>query len=189
MRRQLVTLCLLFPLISLAQSQEATNPPPHHMGHPPFAQKSWVQVLLDHRQELALTDTQVAGMDRIQKALDEKNAPLKTSLEQLRPPGPMGRGMGGPMPGEAKAGGEPAANPPSQEEMHARFEQVRGLMEQLKTNDDAAYTEAQALLNDTQKQTAHTIVSAEADAREKRRQEMHQRMREHMGEHMGGGPL
>ncbi len=189
MRRHLVTLCLLFPLISLAQSQGAASQPPPPPGHPPFAQKTWVQVLLEHRQELALTDAQVAGMERVDKALAEKNAPLKQALEQLRPPhpGPMGRGMGGPVPGNEKAGGEQAADRPSEEQMRARFEQARGLMEQLKANDDAAYLEAEALLSDAQKQTAHAIVNAEADAREKRRQELHQRMRERMGN--AGGSL
>lgn len=191
MRRQLITLCLLFPLISLAQSQEAVSPQPPPPGHPHFAQKTWVQVLLEHRQELALTDTQAAGMERIDKALAEKNAPVKSALEQLRPqhPGPMGRGMGGPMPQDAKGGGEQAANRPSEEEMRSHFEQARGLMDQLKANDDAAYKEAEALLNDTQKQAAQKIVSAETQVREQRRQEMHQRMREHMGNGGGGGSL
>ncbi|MFL5350606.1 MAG: Spy/CpxP family protein refolding chaperone [Hyalangium sp.] len=190
MRRHLVTLCVLFPLITLAQSQGAAGQQPPPPGHPPFAQKTWVQVLLEHRQELALTDAQVAGMERIDKALAEKNAPVKSALEQLRPqhPGPMGPGMGGPMPQDAKGGGEPAANRPSEQEMRAHFEQARGLMDQLKANDDAAYNEAEALLNDAQKKTAHQLVSAEAEVREKRRQEMHQRMREHMG-NGGGGSL
>jgi hypothetical protein len=190
MKRQLVALCLLFPLITLAQSQgDASQPPFPPPGPPPFALKTWVDVLLEHRQELALTSQQVAGMDRINKTLAEKDAPLKDALEQLRPPPPpggMGRGMGGPMPGDARGGGDASANRPSQEEMRARFEQAHALMDQLKANDEAAYQEAEALLSDAQKATAQALVSAEETARQKHHQEMRQRMHERTG---SGGSL
>jgi hypothetical protein len=190
MRRHLLTLCLLFPLITLAESQEARNdslPPP---PPPPFAMKSWVQVLLEHRQELALTDAQVAGMERIQLALEEKTAPLKQTLEQLRPPPPppgmMGQGRGGPGAEGPRSGSRP--EPGAMDEEHrARFEQVHGLIQQLRASDDAAYQEAEALLSESQRQTARALISAEADAREKRRQEMHQRMQQRRGP--SGGDL
>lgn len=187
MRRQLLTLCLLFPLISLAESSEARNdgPPP---PPPPFAMKSWVQVLLEHRQELSLTDAQVAGMERIQQALEQKTAPVKQTLEQLRPPPPppgmMGQGRGGPGAEGMRGGSRP--EPGAMDEEHrARFEQVHSLMQQLRDSDDAAYQQAEALLSDSQRQTARALVSAESDAREKRRQEMHQRMQQRRGPNGG----
>ena len=179
MRRSLLMVCLLAPLISLAQSQ----PPPQgecQRPPPPFAQKSWVELLLEHRQELALTDVQAGGLERINQALTEKNAPLKETLEQLRPPPPpMGRDMAGP--GQGASQGSRPEGMPSEQEMRARFEQVHGLMQQLSDNDDAAYREAEALLSEAQKQTAQALVNTEADAREKHREQMHQHMRERMG--------
>ncbi|WP_224369906.1 hypothetical protein [Hyalangium versicolor] len=182
MRRTVLTLCLLLPLMSMAESQEARGdmPPPPHP--PPFAMKSWVEVLLEHRQDLALTDAQVAGMERIQQALDEKNAPLKQTLEQLRPPPPPQdvTGQGGQRGFGMRGGNRP--DPSTMDAEHrARFEQARGTMDQLRANDDAAYSEAEALLSASQRQAAQAIVTAEKEARESRRQEMHQRMRERMG--------
>jgi hypothetical protein len=180
MRRHVLTLCLLLPLVSLAQSPEAAGGPPPF--HPPFAQKSWVQVLLEHGQELALTDAQVSGLQRIDQSLTEKNAPLKELLEQLRPPrpGPMERGRGAPGM-DAMKPGQQQENRPSPEELRSRFETAHSTMEQLRANDEAALGEAEALLSAEQQEKARAIVAAEKEAREKRRQEMHQRMRERMG--------
>ncbi|MFB1480927.1 Spy/CpxP family protein refolding chaperone [Corallococcus sp. RDP092CA] len=149
MKRQLFMLGLLFAVPTFAgttttaasTTQDARRPPP-------FERKSPVQVLVDHRQDLALTDTQVASLGRIQASLDAKNAPLKQSLEALRPPAPPDRDTQG--------------TPSAQDQ--ANHEQARGLFEQLRANDLAAYQEAEAVLTDAQKAQARTLLESERRA-------------------------
>ncbi|MBZ4329932.1 Spy/CpxP family protein refolding chaperone [Corallococcus coralloides] len=145
MKRHLFMLGLLFAVPTFASStptsqgssQDARRPPP-------FERKSPVQVLIDHRQDLALTDAQAASLERIQTALDAKNAPVKQSLEALRPPAPPDRTQG----------------TPSAEDK-AAHEQARGLFEQLRANDLAAYQQAEQVLTDAQKSQARTLLETE----------------------------
>ncbi|EAU63261.1 Spy/CpxP family protein refolding chaperone [Stigmatella aurantiaca] len=121
-------------------------------------------MLLEHSQELGLTDAQQNSLESIQQALLQKNAPFKKTLEQLRPPTPP-------------ADGQPRQGPPD-DAMRARFEQVHDTLQQMKNNDDAAYTEAESLLSDDQKQKARTLISQEIELREQHRQSMPPRRRE-----------
>ncbi|RKH64044.1 Spy/CpxP family protein refolding chaperone [Corallococcus aberystwythensis] len=148
MKRHLFTLGLLFAVPAFAGS--TTTPPTQDASQgarrpPPFERKSPVQVLIDHRQDLALTDAQAASLERIQTALDAKNAPVKQSLEALRPSTPPERGTQG--------------TPSAQEQ--ANHEQARGLFEQLRTNGMAAYQEAEQVLTDAQKTQARTMLESE----------------------------
>ncbi|WP_223644105.1 Spy/CpxP family protein refolding chaperone [Corallococcus sp. EGB] len=146
MKRHLFMLGLLFAVPSFAgsttptasTSQDARRPPP-------FERKSPVQLLIDHRQDLALTDAQVSSLQQIQTSLDAKNAPVKQSLEALRPPAPPDR----------NAQGTPSAQD------QANREQARGLFEQLRTNGMAAYQEAEQVLTDAQKTQARMILESE----------------------------
>ncbi|MBJ6763814.1 Spy/CpxP family protein refolding chaperone [Myxococcaceae bacterium JPH2] len=154
MKTSLIALCCLVPLLAVAQP--SGGPP-----HPPFMERSWVSLLLEHRQDLGLSDTQVAQLQGIQDALKSKAAPMMQTLESLRP--------------------EPGTTS-SEEEMLAHREQVHTTMRQLRDADTAAYQQAEALLTDAQKTKARALVSEETAAREKRRQELGPRM------HPRGGP-
>ncbi|MBN8231216.1 Spy/CpxP family protein refolding chaperone [Corallococcus macrosporus] len=145
MKRQLFMLGLLFAVPAFAGS---TTTPAQDASQgarrpPPFERKSPVQVLLDHRQDLALTDAQASSLTQIQTALDAKNAPVKQSLEALRPPAP------------------PDRNTPPSAEDQARHEQARDLFEQLRANVMASYQEAEQVLTDAQKSQARTLLETE----------------------------
>ncbi|NPC68359.1 hypothetical protein D7Y27_05240 [Corallococcus sp. AB004] len=148
MKRHLFMLGLLFAVPTFAGSTTTTTQDASQGARrpPPFERKSPVQVLIDHRQDLALTDAQAASLTKIQTALDAKNAPVKQSLEALRPPAPPDRGT---------QQGTPSAQD------QAAHEQARGLFEQLRTNDMAAYQEAEQVLTDAQKTQARTLLESE----------------------------
>ncbi|RKG81609.1 hypothetical protein D7W79_04815 [Corallococcus exercitus] len=148
MKRHLFMLGLLFAVPAFAGSTPTPTPQDASQGArrpPPFERKSPVQVLIDHRQDLALTDAQASSLEKIQAALDVKNAPVKQSLEALRPPAPPDRA--------------PQGTPSAQDQ--ARHEQARGLFEQLRANTVAAYQEAEQVLTDAQKTQARTLLQAE----------------------------
>ncbi|MDC0708232.1 Spy/CpxP family protein refolding chaperone [Stigmatella sp. ncwal1] len=132
-----------------------------------------MELLLEHTQDLGLTDAQSNSLESIHQALLQKNAPLKKTLEQLRPPPPMD-------------GNQTRQGPPD-EAMRARFEQAHDTLQQMKDNNDAAYSEAESLLSDEQKQKARALISQEIELREKHRESMQQRRRERMGP--SGGSL
>ncbi|NNC01488.1 hypothetical protein HJC10_01265 [Corallococcus exiguus] len=145
MKRHLFMLGLLFAVPTFAGSTTPTQDASQGARRPPpFERKSPVQVIIDHRQDLALTDAQAASLTRIQTALDAKNAPVKQSLEALRPPAPPDRTQG---------------TPSAQDQ--ANHEQARGLFEQLRANDMAAYQEAEQVLTDAQKTQARTLLESE----------------------------
>ncbi|RKH11590.1 hypothetical protein D7V97_10820 [Corallococcus sp. CA053C] len=147
MKRHLFMLGLLLSVPAFAEAtptQDATRGPPRP---PPFARPSPVQLLLDHRQELALTDAQATGLERIQAALETKNAPVKQSLEALRPAGPP-----------------PASGTQDDATHRANREKAHGYFEQLRTNDTQAYQEAEQLLTDAQKTQARALITAAWEA-------------------------
>ncbi|MBU8898641.1 hypothetical protein DRW03_32010 [Corallococcus sp. H22C18031201] len=154
MKTSLIALCCLVPLLAVAEPS-GRPPPPHFLEH------TWVSLLLEHRQDLGLSEAQVTQLQGIQETLKSKAAPMMQTLESLRP--------------------EPGT-PPSEEEMLAHREQMHATMRQLRDADTAAYQQAEALLTDAQKTKARALVSEETAAREKRRQQMGPRM------HPRGGP-
>lgn len=159
MKRHLFMLGLLFAVPAFAGSTTPTTQGTAQGEHrpPPFERKSGVRLLLDHRQDLALTDTQAASLERIQTALDAKNAPVKASLEALRP---------SPPPGGGEQGSRPPGPPPdtgTQDDVarRANWEKAHGLFDQLRANDMAAYQEAEQVLTDAQKTQAQALLQAE----------------------------
>ncbi|MBN9687088.1 MULTISPECIES: Spy/CpxP family protein refolding chaperone [unclassified Corallococcus] len=150
MKRHLFMLGLLFaaPTFAGSTTHDTQDASQGARRPPPFERKSPVQLLIDHRQDLALTDAQAASLTRIQTALDAKNAPVKQSLEALRPSAPPDRNT--------------QAAPSAQDQ--ARHEQARGLFEQLRANGLAAYQEAEQVLTDAQKTQARTLLESERRA-------------------------
>ncbi|RKG93840.1 Spy/CpxP family protein refolding chaperone [Corallococcus terminator] len=149
-------LFMLGLLLSVPAFAEATSSTTQAAPRPPHERKSQVQMLLEHRQDLALTDTQAASLERIQAALDTKNAPLKQSLEALRPPRPPGDGT--------RPQGPPPGSGTDDATRRTNREQAQGLFGQLRTNDTQAYQEAEQLLSDAQKTQARTLIQAEMAA-------------------------
>ncbi|MBE4748399.1 hypothetical protein G4177_09485 [Corallococcus sp. ZKHCc1 1396] len=154
MKRHLFMLGLLLSAPAFA---EATTSTPQAAPRPSRERQSQVQLLLAHRQDLALSDTQAAGLERIQAALDTKNAPLKQSLEALRPPRRPGDGMRPQGPPPDRGTQEGAAR-------RANREQAHGLFDQLRANDTQAYQEAEQLLSDAQRTQARALIQAAMDA-------------------------
>jgi hypothetical protein len=151
MKRHLFMLGLLFTAPAFAASttpQDAQAQGQHRP--PPFERKSWVRLTLDHRQDLGLTDAQAASLEQIQASLETKNAPVKQSLEALRPQPPAGGAQGA----------RPSGPPPDD----ATREKVHGLFEQLRANDMAAWQEAQQVLTDAQKTQAQSLIQAQMQA-------------------------
>jgi hypothetical protein len=147
MKRHLFMLGLLFTAPAFAASTPAQDAQAQGQRRPPpFERKSWVRLTLDHRQDLGLTDAQAASLERIQAALEAKNAPVKQSLEALRPSPP-----------QAGQGARPSGPPPDD----AAREKVHGLFEQLRSNDMAAWQEAQQVLTDAQKTQAQSLIQAQ----------------------------
>ncbi|RYZ39481.1 MAG: hypothetical protein EOO71_20010 [Myxococcaceae bacterium] len=155
MKRHLFMLGLLMSVPAFAEATSAATAQGAH--RPPHERKSQVQMLLEHRQDLALTDSQVSGLERIQTALETKNAPLKQSLEALRPPRPPGDGT--------RPQGPPPDRGTQEDATHrASREKAQGYFEELRTNDTQAYQEAEQLLTEAQKTQARALIQAEMAA-------------------------
>lgn len=156
-----VAVLLVAPLLASAQGR------PEH-GGPHHRPPSSLELLLKNQQELALTSEQVAQVQALQTALEQQNAPIHQQLEALRPPHPPG-----PPPSDAERMKGP---PPETEEMRARRQQAEPLFTQLRTNDEAAYAQAQTLLSDSQKARAQELLTQEREQHRLRHEAMRQRM-------------
>ncbi|WP_164011169.1 hypothetical protein [Pyxidicoccus trucidator] len=167
-----LVLALAFPMLACAQDAQAQRGSGGgEMG--PRRPPSSLELLLEHRETLALTPEQVGQVSELQAALEEQSAPLHDKLEALRPPRPPG-----PPPDEASraAGRGPRGAPPDAEAKRERMQQVEPLFAELRANDEAAYAQAEQLLSDTQKTRARELIT---QAREQHRQR-HEAMRERM---------
>lgn len=156
-----LVMLLVAPLLASAQGR------PEH-GGPHRRPPSSLELLLKNQQELALTTEQVAQLEALQTALDQKNAPIQEQLEALRPPRP---------PGPPPSGAERMKGPPPEtEEMRALRQQVEPLFTQLRANDEAAYAQAETLLSDSQKARAQELITQEREQHRLRHEAMRQRM-------------
>lgn len=156
-----LVMLLVAPLLASAQSR------PEH-GGPHRRPPSSLELLLKNPQELALTTEQVAQLEALQTALEQKNAPIQEQLEALRPPRPPG-----PPPSDAERMKGP---PPETEEMRALRQQVEPLFTQLRANDEAAYAQAETLLSESQKARAQELITQEREQHRLRHEAMRQRM-------------
>lgn len=120
---------------------------------PDSARSTWQQVdvialVLSHRSDLALADSQVTRLTAIEAAHDSANAPLRARLDSLR-------GEGGPRGGGDLSDADRAA-------MHQRFQAMRDAFAGIRDHDQAARKEAYALLTSDQRKKAERL---EDDAR------------------------
>ena len=167
---------------SSSPSERPVGPPPKVLFQSPLA------LLLEHHTELQLTTEQLIELDRREAALQEKNRPLREKLrmghgrapEQGEPPPPPGgmtggrgdptgmgghggmggRGMGGGMSG--MGGGHRREGGPMSEEAQ---KQQQAALREMEDNESAAYNDAEALLNETQKAKARELVSQQREER------------------------
>ena len=101
-----------------------------------------VKLLLDSAQVLGLSDDQKQDLALVAEQLDTANAPIVAELARRRPQG--GGGFGG--------GGEPTP------EQRAAFAELRPLMQQLRSNSDAALASAFAVLTPAQIEKARALL-------------------------------
>jgi hypothetical protein len=86
-RRSLIALVLLaIPTMAYAQGGGGRGGRGGGMGGP-----NPVQVVLDHKVDLKLTDEQTGKLDEMLKALTEKNAPHVAEIQKMREAGTMDR--------------------------------------------------------------------------------------------------
>ncbi|MDY7230094.1 Spy/CpxP family protein refolding chaperone [Hyalangium rubrum] len=156
-----LVLVLVVPLLAGAQGPHG---PGGGRGKPP----SSLELLLKNPQELALTAEQVAQLEALQAALEQKNAPIVEQLEALRPPRPSG-----PPPSDTERMNRP---PPDFEAMRERMQQLEPLITELRANDAAFYQEAEKLLSDSQKARAQELITQEREEHQRRHEAMRQRM-------------
>jgi len=159
-----LVLVLAVPLLAGAQGRKCP-------GGGPRKPPSSLELLLKNQQELALTAEQVAQVEELQAALEQKDAPLEEKLEARRPPHPPG-----PPPSDMERMNGP---PPDPEAMRERMQQVEPLITELRANDDAAYQEAEKFLSDTQKARAWELITQEREEHQRRHEAMRQRMQNH----------
>jgi hypothetical protein len=95
MTLRLAGLLLPLALVACSHSSHSESAPGPEAVAPPREFPSSVALLLQHREELALTEEQAKQLDTIETGLQEKNTPLRKKLEELRPAGGHGGGHGG----------------------------------------------------------------------------------------------
>jgi len=145
--------------------------PTLYKPEPPLARSS-IATVLEHRDELQLSDEQVQKMFEIDQKRAQADRDVEVDLEQqLQNEGHLGgsarvsargrgRGAAAQQPGQQQAKGEP----PGESDFVAMAQQ------RLDENDTNSWTQAEALLSDAQKPRAKEIVAQYRDAVTKQRE-------------------
>lgn len=127
------------PAPALFAQGTAPNAPTAQQPGQPGARRGFrdpVAQILDHRDDLKLTDDQVGKLQAIEDSLAKQRAPLMQQFEQFR----------------AQRGADGAGAPSDQdrEAMRQRMEQMRPLMQQYRQQVQDAVEQAQAVLTPDQ---------------------------------------
>jgi len=122
------------PAIAAAQG----GPPGGGRGMGGRGMTSPVQMMLDNGERLSLTEDQVTRLTAIQERWTTETAPLRARMDSAR--------------AQMQQGGD----------RQAMMETVRPIMTDMRTRNDAARTEAMAVLSETQRTTFEAI---EAESR------------------------
>ncbi|MCE9667964.1 hypothetical protein LY474_09090 [Myxococcus stipitatus] len=158
-----------------SEAERPRGPPPKALFQSPLA------LLLEHRGELTLSGDQVASLEALERALEEKNAPLREKMREARgappeqsgrgpPPGGGGMGGGGPrgMGGGGGRGRMGAGGPPRHgggPRSDGASREQKALLRELEDHETAAYMEAEKLLDDTQRARARELFSQQREER------------------------
>ncbi len=173
---------LLWLSLSLAACARSARP-----DEAAKAFKSSLVVLLDHRDELALTPEQVERFERLDFVLHEKNLLLQQKLESLRPKkGSPRTGTGGYMGGgshDLHGGKGTVVADPADPEVAAKqarrrqLEETQDTLREIQDNDSKAYLEAEKSLSEAQKPRARELISREREKLLKQLEAIHHRLR------------
>jgi hypothetical protein len=132
-----------------------------------------ISVALEHRAQLNLTPEQVSRLETIQRELRARNEPLHQQLTAIMPqhgmrgagparqgerPGMMGRMRGMHGGADSAAPARPRLSDEQRQEMRARMEQARPVMEQIRAHTRAAMEQAHGVLSDAQRQQLHELM-------------------------------
>jgi hypothetical protein len=176
---------LLLLVLSLSLAACARSTRPDDAGK---AFKSSLMVLLDHRNELALTPEQVDRFEKLDFRLHETNLPLQYKLESLRPKkGSSTRsGSGSYMGGgshDLHGGKGGVVTDPANPEVAAKaarrqqLEETQDTLREMQLNDSKAYLEAEKSLSEEQKPRARELISQERERLLKQFEAIHHRLR------------
>lgn len=130
------------PATVSAQSRDGA---PSDSTHSTWLMVNVVDLMLTHRSELELADSQVTRLQQIGATHDSANAPLRARLDSLR--------------GERGAGD---AGDADRSAMRERFQGMRDTFASMRDHDQAARKDAYAMLTKDQKKKAERL---EDDAR------------------------
>ncbi|WP_375758630.1 hypothetical protein [Corallococcus exercitus] len=143
--------------------------------------QSPLALLLEHHAELALTTDQLIQVGQREEALEVTNQPLREQLRQVWHPEPApGEGPPrGPGVGNRNApvglGGRPRYRPPARPPAPLSEEDQKrqqALLQAMEDNELAAYRDAEALLDETQKQKAQALVAKLREERQRARESL-----------------
>jgi hypothetical protein len=166
MTRKWLLLCLSLSLVACARSARPKGPA-EVMDF-----KSSLVVLLEHREELALSPEQVERFEQMDFSLQERNRVPRQRIEALQAQNaktPSKPSMGGYMGGGTHDiyGGKGTASTPEDMQWMAvrreRFEQMEAALREMQLNDSQAYVEAEKLLREEQKPRARELFSRERE--------------------------
>lgn len=167
----LVTACASSPPV------EQRRPPPRVLFESPVA------LMLEHHDELMLTTDQLIKLGQLDEALTTANKPLRDQLREVwhpePPPGgrpPPGAGMSsGRSNTPVGLGGRPAYRAPAQPPTPLSEEDKKrqqALLQAMEDNETKAYREAEALLDEPQKEKARALVEKQREERARARESM-----------------
>lgn len=162
------------PVAAQEQPQEQALPPAH-AEHGRRFERGPVEVLLRHRDQLGLTDAQVARLQALDARMEERNRPLVERLLEMR------RAHRG-----ERRDRERPLTEEERREMRRRKEQARPLMREIRQNNREAMSQVGEILTEEQKTRLREIIR---ERREQWRDE-HRRDGKHgrHGDHHRGRP-
>ncbi len=141
MRKSIAVIALMIlPAVAAAQRGRGAR-----MGQDSTMQQNVVEIVLEHKADLALTSDQIAKLQPIAKSLEEKN---KAVLEEVR---------------KFRGGG---ARPRDMSE--EQRQQMRALMEKVRDNRTAALDEMRPVLNEDQMKKVRELARPKGRGRQGR---------------------
>jgi hypothetical protein len=164
MTRKSLLLWLSLSLVACARSARPS-------GQEAMDFKSSLVVLLEHREELALTPQQVERFEQMDFSLQEKNRLPRQRIDALRAQNAKASkpSNGGYMGGGTHDlyGGKGATGTPEDLQRmtlrRERFEQMEAALREMQDNDSQAYLAAEKLLREEQKPRARELFSEERE--------------------------
>ena len=123
-----------------------------------------VLVLLTNKSALALSDSQVAQLVRIDAQLVDQNRPLLTEVDSLHEAMPARDTSAGRQQGAPAEGAPKGATGPTIDQRRA----FANALHQIREHERTALDQSLALLNDEQRGRAEKLLQAQRDKKEKR---------------------